>query len=178
MDTLFQDLRYAVRTLLKSRGFTAVAVITLALGIAANTAMFSVIEAVLLRSLPYKNPKQLVLLSDPVNPVDGGLLFKDFQRLQKSAHSFSELAVYYRNSGVSRVTLGGSVEPEQVQGAFVSANFFPLMGVAPDLGRTFAANEEADQVVLLSHSLWLRRFGGATDVLGRTLQINEIACFA
>jgi putative ABC transport system permease protein len=175
MEILFQDLRYAARTLLKSRGFTVVAVVTLALGIAANTAIFSVIEAVLLRSLPYKNPKQLVVLTDPLNSADGGLLFKDFEQIQKNTHSFSELEVYFRDSGLSRVTLGGSVEPEQVQGAFVSGNFFTLMGVAPELGRTFDAQEERSQerVVLLSHSLWLRRFGGARDVLGRTLQINN-----
>ncbi len=175
METLFQDLRYAARTLLKSRGFSVVAIMTLALGIAANTAIFSVIEAVLLRSLPYKNPKQLVVLTDPLNSTDGGLLFKDFEQIQKSTRSFSELAVYFRDSGLSRVTLGGSVEPEQVQGGFVSANFFALMGVAPALGRTFDAQEESSQerVVLLSHSLWLRRFGGSGDVLGRTLQINN-----
>src|SRR5581483_12069459 len=156
-------------------GFTVVAIVTLALGIAANSAIFSVIEAVLLRSLPYKNPKQLVVLTDPLNSADGGLLFKDFEQIQKRTHSFSKLAVYFRDSGVSRVTLGGSVEPEQVQGAFVSANFFPLMGITPALGRTFDIHEEVSQerVVLLSQSLWLRRFGGSLDVLGQTLQIDD-----
>lgn len=175
METFFQDVRYGIRTLLKSRGYTTVAVITLGLGIAASTAIFSVIEAVLLRSMPYKNPQHLVVLTDPLNSVDGGLLFKDFERIQSESHSFSELAVHFRDSGLSRVTLGGSVEPEQVQGAFVSANFFPLMGIAPALGRTFDAHEEHSQerVILLSHSLWLRRFGGSVDVLGRTLQINN-----
>ena len=175
METLLQDLRYAARTLGKNRSFTLVAVITLALGIAVNTTMFSVIEAVILRSLPYKNPQQLVLLSDPQDSINGGFLLKDFERLQQRTHSFAGLAICYRDSGFSRVTIGGSVEPEQVQGAFVSASFFPVMGVAPALGRVFDAKEEARQerVVLLSHGLWLNRFGGSRDVLGRTLRLND-----
>jgi predicted permease len=177
MQTLFQDLRYAVRTLLHSRGFTVVAILTLALGIAANTAIFSVIEAVLLRSLPYKDPGHLVLLADSQDSLRGGFLFKDFERLQERSHSFDGLAIYYKNRGVSRVTLSGPVEPEQVQGAFVSASFFPVMGVSPALGRVFDLQEEAHRecVVLLSHGLWLRRFGGSPDVLGRTLRIDDQA---
>jgi putative ABC transport system permease protein len=175
METLLQDLRYAIRSLGRNRSFTIVVVITLTIGIAVNTAMFSVIEAVILRSLPYKNPEKIVLLADPQNPSDGGFLFKDFERFRQQARSFDALAIYYRNSGISRVTLGGSDEPEQVQGAFVSAGFFPLMGVGPALGRVFDSKEEArkERVLLLSHSLWLRRFGGSADVLGRSIRVND-----
>jgi putative ABC transport system permease protein len=177
METLLQDLRYGIRALLKNRGFTVVAVITLALGIAATTAIFSVIEAVLLRSLPYKDPQHLVLLADSQDALKGGFLLKDFEWLRQRSHSFDGLAIYYKNRGVSRVTLSGPIEPEQVQGAFVSANFFPVMGVSPILGRAFDRTEEAhqDRVVLLSHGLWLRRFGGSADVLGRTLRIDDQA---
>jgi predicted permease len=175
METLIQDVRYGTRSLLKSRSFTVVTIITLALGIAANTAIFSVIEAVILRSLPYKDPNHLVLLTNPQDSLRGGFLFKDFERLQQTSHSFEGLAIYYKNRGVSRVILSGPLEPEQVQGAFVSAGFFPVMGVAPALGRVFDTAEEArrDHVVLLSHGLWLRHFGASSDVLGKTLRIDD-----
>src|SRR5437764_3116236 len=177
MGSFLQDVRYGARALARKPGFTFVAVITLALGIGVNTAIFSVIEAVILRSLPYKNPKQLVLLSDSQDPLRGGFLFKDFERLSQRSHSFEKLAIYYKNRGVSRVTLSGPVEPEQVQGAFVSSGFFPVMGVAPAMGRVFDAAEEMNRepVVVLSHGFWLRRFGGSTDVLGRTLRIDDQA---
>ena len=119
MGSFLQDVRYGARALARKPGFTFVAVITLALGIGVNTAIFSVIEAVILRSLPYKNPKQLVLLSDSQDPLRGGFLFKDFERLSQRSHSFEKLAIYYKNRGVSRVTLSGPVEPEQLQGARV-----------------------------------------------------------
>jgi predicted permease len=175
METLIQDVRYGTRSLLKSRSFTVVTIITLALGIAANTAIFSVIEAVILHSLPYKDPNHLVSLTNPQDSLRGGFLFKDFERLQQTTHSFEGLAIYYKNRGVSRVTLSGPLEPEQVQGAFVSASFFPVMGVAPALGRVFDATEETrrDHAVLLSHGLWLRHFGGSSDVLGKTLRIDD-----
>ena len=177
MGSFLQDVRYGARALARKPGFTFVAVITLALGIGVNTAIFSVIEAVILRSLPYKNPKQLVLLSDSQDPLRGGFLFKDFERLSQRSHSFEKLAIYYKNRGVSRVTLSGPVEPEQVQGAFVSAGFFPVMGVAPAIGRVFDGAEEMNRepVVVLSHGFWLRRFGGSADVLGRTLRIDDQA---
>ncbi|HXX22714.1 MAG TPA: ABC transporter permease [Terriglobia bacterium] len=174
MNTLFQDVRYGLRMLARNPGFTAVAVLTLALGIGANTAIFSVVEAVLLRPLPYANPSRLELLVDAQDPKDGGLLYKDFKACRSQSKTYEDLAVYYRDSGYSRVTLTAAAEPESVQGAFVSANFFPLMGVAPLIGRTFTPAEETrrDRVVMLSHGLWLRRFGGSTDAIGKTLQID------
>ena len=166
MGSFLQDVRYGARALARKPGFTFVAVITLALGIGVNTAIFSVIEAVILRSLPYKNPKQLVLLSDSQDPLRGGFLFKDFERLSQRSHSFEKLAIYYKNRGVSRVTLSGPVEPEQVQGAFVSAGFFPVMGVAPAIGRVFDGAEEMNRepVVVLSHGFWLPLLATACSV--------------
>ena len=175
MSVTIQDVRHAFRTLWKAPGFTAVAAVTLALGIGANTAIFSVIEAVVLRPLPYRDPGRLLLVSDPQDPKDDGILHGDFEAWKSQSRSFEEKAVYYRNSGFSRVTLTGA-EPEQVQGAFVSANFFTLMGVSPLLGRGITADEETrrERVVVLSHGLWSRRFGKSPDVLGKVLEIDGI----
>src|SRR5580704_16628240 len=153
---LLQDLRYAARTLRGNPGFTAVAAATLALGIGANSAIFSVVEAVLLRPLPYKDPGRLILVDDPTT-------YSDFQAWKSQAGSFEDMAVYYRNIGRARVTLTGSGEPEAVQGGFVSANFFPLMGVSPLIGRWLTSDEETrhERVVVLSHGLWSRRFGAS-----------------
>lgn len=174
MNELTQNLRYAFRQLRKTPGFTVVAVLTLALGIGANTAIFSVIEAAMLRPLPYKDPTRLVLLADSNDAEDGGFLLKDIGTLRSESHSFSDVAFYYRDSGFSTVTLSAQGEPESVQGAFVSSNFFPAMGVAPTLGRVFTDEEESrrERVVLLSDGLWTRRFGKSRDVLGEMLQID------
>jgi predicted permease len=179
MLNLWQDLRYAVRALVKTPGFTAVAVITLALGIGATTAIFSVIEAVLLRPLPYKDAGQLVILSNAkdfgLEGESGGILYRDFQAWKSRSRSFEDVAVFYRNSGWSRVTLSGD-EPESVQGAFVSSNFFPMVGISPVLGRWFTNDEEkhAERVIVLSHALWTRRFGASRDVIGKTLAIDGV----
>ena len=164
---LVQDLLYAARTLRGNPGFTAVAAVTLALGIGANTAIFSVVEAVLLRPLPYKDPSRLVLVADPTT-------YTDFQAWKSQARSFEDMAVYYRNIGRSRVTLTGSGEPEAVQGGFVSANFFPLMGVAPLIGRWLTSDEEIrrERVIVLSHGLWSGRFGASPAAIGESLQIE------
>jgi hypothetical protein len=174
MGTLLQDLRYAARLLLKNPGFAMVAVFTLALGIGANTAIFSVIEAVLIRPLPYKDPSNLVVVADRQDPRSGGFLYKDFANYKSQNHCFANLAIYYRDSGFARVTLTAASEPESVQGAFVSADFFATLGVPPLLGRGFSSEEEQreEHVLLLSHSLWFRRFGGVSDAIGKTLQVN------
>jgi len=177
MGSLFQDIRYGLRSLARSPGFTVIAVFTLALGIGANTSIFSVIEAVVLRPLPYRDPGRLVLLADSQDSEDGGFLYKDFDFLKSENQTLQDVATYYRDSGFSRVTLAGASGPVSVQGAFTSANLFPLMGVPPTLGRVFTADEEKrkERVVLLSHGLWISQFGASPDVVGKTLQIDGVS---
>jgi predicted permease len=174
METVVQDFRHAIRSLLKSPGFTTAAVLTLALGIGANSAIFSVIEAVMLRALPYRDSSRLVLVADAENSENGGFLYKDFDVFRAKSRSFEDLAVYFRDSGYSRATLTVGNEPKQVQGAWVTTNLFPMMGIGPEAGRLFTHEEEVRQerVVVLSHRLWRQLFAGSHDVLGRTITIN------
>ena len=175
METVLQDFRQAIRSLRKSPGFTAAAVLTLALGIAANSAIFSVIEAVMLRALPYRDSSRLVLAADADNADNSGFLYKDFDAFKAQSRSFEDLAVYFRDSGYSRATLTAGNEPQQVQGAWVAANLFPMMGIGPEAGRVFTHEEEArrERLVVLSHRLWRQLFAGSRDVLGRTITINN-----
>src|SRR6266550_6039328 len=126
IETTVQDVRYALRTLRKSPAFSVIAVVTLALGIGANTAIFSVIEAVMLRPLPYKDPDGLAVFVDAVT-------YSDFEVWKSQSRTFADMAVYYRTGGFAAVTLTAA-EPEAVRGGFVSANFFPLMGISPTAG--------------------------------------------
>ena len=175
MESILQDFRQAIRSLLKSPGFTTAAVLILALGIGANSAIFSVIEAVMLRALPYRDSPRLVLVADAENNDNGGFLYKDFDAFKTQSRSFEDLAIYFRDSGYSRATLKFGNEPEQVQGAWISANLFSMMGIAPETGRIFTHEEEIRQerVVVLSHRLWRQRFAGSRDVLGKTITINS-----
>jgi putative ABC transport system permease protein len=176
MQTLLQDLRYGVRMLLKKPGFTLIAVITLALGIGANTAIFSVVNAVLLRPLPYSEPVRLVWLwgnlrggnsTASINPLD----FLDYRGQNRT---FEHLAAFF--SGARDVVLTGSGEPERLRGSVVTANFFDVFGVKPALGRSFIPEEEEvgrNQVVVLSYGLWQRRFGGDPSIIGRTITLED-----
>src|SRR5439155_20098820 len=119
-----------------------VAVLSLALGICAKSAIFRVIESVMLRALPYADAKLLVLIQDAQDPENAGFLLKDIDALRSQARSFSDIAFYFRDSGFSNVTLSNGAEPESVQGAFASSNLFSVMGVAPALGRAFRSDEE------------------------------------
>lgn len=174
MFARLQDFRYALRSLRKSPAFTTAAVLTLALGIGANSAIFSVIEAVMLRPLPYRDSSHLVLVTDAGNVDNGGFLYKDFDAFKAQSRSFEDLSIYFRDSGYSRATLKLGNEPQQVQGAWVAANLFLMMGVGPEIGRVFTHEEEARQerVVVLSHRLWRQRFAGSRDVFGKTITIN------
>ena len=168
-----QDLRYGLRTLIKNPGFTIVAVIALALGIGANSAIFSVVNAVLLRPLPYKNPDQLVVIwenathlgfpKDTPSPAN----FLDW-RQQSSL--FEGMAAFAERS----FNLTGVGEPERLDGRRVSANLFEMLGVKPIVGRTFVPQEDQPgaKVVLLNESLWKRRFGGDPAVVGRAVNLN------
>jgi putative ABC transport system permease protein len=174
MQIIWQDLRYGVRTLFKTPGFTFVAVLTLALGIGANTAIFGLVKAILLRPLPYQDSNRLAMLwTDDTkrNIHEEGTSYPNFQDWRSLNQSFTDLAIFSRGNPV---VLTGGNEPERVMGELVSANLFPLLGVAPALGRTFSPNEERQRtrVVVLSHGLWQRRFGAAPDAIGKTLEID------
>jgi predicted permease len=172
-EGLLQDVRYGARALWKSRAFTAVAVLTLALGIGGGAMMFSVVNGVLLRPLPYRDPGGVVMLwtVDPSRGVhEAGTSFPTFNDWRGQIRSFDDLAIWQGHA----VDLTGTDAPERVMGALVSANAFTLLGVAPRLGRAFSPDEEErrDLVVVLSHRLWQRRFGGAADAVGKTLDMN------
>jgi putative ABC transport system permease protein len=168
-----QDIRFALRQLLKSPGFTIVAVLTLGLGIGACTAIFSVVNGVLLRPLNYNEPDRLVLMreSQPPQYPEFSVAPPNFLDWQKQAQSFTALAAF-RNQNFS---LTGEAEPKRLAGQRVTAAFFSIYGVAPQIGRDFRPEEDATgqgKVVILSHGLWQRQFGGAGDIVGRTIQLN------
>ncbi|MCM3901969.1 MAG: ABC transporter permease [Pyrinomonadaceae bacterium] len=177
METLIKDIRYGFRSLLKHPGFAAIAVITLALGIGANTAIFSVVNAVLLQPLPYRNAHELVLvqLSPTGNSPDSRYPFSPAIYLHLKSHNtvFTDVAALSNKGWPANLTDAG--EPERLQGFQVSANLFSVLGVAPELGRTFVAEEDragANQVVVISYDLWQRRFGGDRSIVGRKLTLN------
>jgi predicted permease len=175
MSNLAQDLRYALRQLSKNPGFTAVAVITLALGIGANTAIFSVVNGVLLNPLPYWQPNRLVALySSDHDSAYSSISYPNFLDWAQGSRSFSSLAAFLTVG----FNLTGAGEPESVRAAMVSASFFPLLSVEPTAGRLFLPEEDqlgARPVVLISGGLWKRRFGSAPNALGKTLTLNRTA---
>ena len=172
METLLQDLRYGFRMLVKSPGFTAVAIVTLALGIGANTALFSVINGVLLSPLSFPEPDQLVTLHENKPNFEGGSVsYPNFRDWQKDNHTFSALAL----GRTYAFSLTGIGEAEQVGGEFISSDFFPVLGVRPVFGRTFAEDEErigAGPVALISAGLWQRKFNSAPDILGKSITLD------
>jgi putative ABC transport system permease protein len=177
MDSLIKDIRYGMRSLLKQPGFTLLAVITLALGIGANTAIFSVVNAVLLQPLPYRNAYELADLYLVPNgaPADYELPFTPAEYLHLRAHNSLFADVGAMNNKGWPVNLTEAGEPERLQGYQVSANLLSLLGVHPELGRGFAPEEEREgnnHVVVLSHDLWQRRFGGDRGVLNRSITLN------
>jgi predicted permease len=172
METLLQDLRYGFRTLVKSRGFTLLAIVTLALGIGANSALFSVINGVLLSPLPFPEADRLVALHENKPNFEGGSIsYPNFRDWQKDNHTFSALAL----SRTYAFSLTGIGEAEQVNGGFVSSDFFSVLGVQPVIGRTFAQDEEqvgAGPVALISAGLWQRKFSSAADILGKSITLD------
>jgi putative ABC transport system permease protein len=176
MQNLMQDVRYAFRTLIKSAGFTLIAVLTLALAIGANTAIFSVIENVLLRPLPYSEPRSLVEIFNTYLPQvpRGGLSPGDYADWREQAKSFSSMEAYAEVS--KGLNLTGEGEPQRVQVAYVSAGLFRLLGASEAAGRFFVPEEDrAGQapVVVLSHRLWQSRFGGDPRVVGHTIALDN-----
>jgi putative ABC transport system permease protein len=172
---LLQDLRYAARMLWKNPGFTTVAVLALALGIGANTAIFSVVNTVLLRPLPYKAPEQLVMVWEDATshgyPRDTPAV-ANYVDWRDQNSLFSGMAAI----SDSNFNFTGAGDPERLKGRRVSANLFPLLGVEPQLGRVFTAAEDqpgTQRVAVLSHRLWQRRFGGDPSIIGKTLTLND-----
>ena len=164
---IVQDLRFAVRLLLKRPGFSTIAILTLALGIAATTSMFSVVEAVLLRPLPFPHPDRLVVVRiTGAEGADFPLPDADFLEWRSANQTADHVAVF----SIETVNLTGTGEPERLGGAVVSDRFFRVLDVAPELGRAFQEGEDRPgqpRVAIISHSLWMRRFSGRADVIGR-----------
>jgi putative ABC transport system permease protein len=174
LASLWQDLRYGLRQLRRNPGFTAVAVLTLALGIGATTAIFSVVNAVLLRSLPFRNPSRLIALHEGIPKIGFprmGFSPPDLIVFERSQKSFSAVGAF-RNE---RVDISSQSEPERVMAARVSASLFPMLGVQPLLGRVFTAQEDrpGSDVAILSYGLWQHRYRGAPSALGQTIQLNR-----
>src|SRR5262245_38716743 len=172
METLVQDVGYALRLLRRSPGFTATAVLTLGLAIGANTAIFSAIHGVLVAPLPYPDPERLVRLFEeapttphfPMAPAD----FRDYRA---ELQTFEGLAAYQR----ADLQIGDAQQPEHLRGMQVTSGFFALLGTRPALGREFLPDEELDgrnNVAILSHGLWMRRFGGNPAVVGTAVRLS------
>jgi predicted permease len=173
MERLVQDVRHAIRMLARTPTFTLVIIFTLAVGIGANTAMFSVVNAVLLQGLPFRDADRVVDINEVEvrNRDRGAIAAANFLDFRAEARSFEAMSVYAsRNMNVA--TTGG--EPERVAGAYTSSTFFEVLGVPPVLGRTFLPSdaEPGERSVVLSFTLWQRRFAGGTDVVGQLMRIN------
>jgi putative ABC transport system permease protein len=174
LETFWQDLRYGLRVFAKKPAFTAVAVLTLAIGIGANSAVFSVVNSVLLEPLPYRQENRLVMVWEhnfPRAQNHNVVSPANFLYWQDHNTVFDQMAAFYDTS----VTLTGEGDPEQIPGQAVSWNFFPLLGISPDIGRDFSSDEGQpghNHVVLLSHGLWQRKYGGDRDVVGKSLRLN------
>ncbi len=172
LDRLLQDLRFGMRMILKSPGFTAVAVLTLALGIGANAALFSVVNGVLLNPLPYPNPDELVTLHESKPNFDAGSIsYPNFRDWRRNNQTFAMMGIARAYS----FNLTGLGEAEQVQAEFVSSDLLPLLGVKPVLGRMFAAGEDeigAGPTVMISEGFWKRKLSGAPDVLEKSLTLD------
>ncbi len=173
MNNFWQDIRFGGRMLLKSPGFALVTILALALGIGANSAIFSVVNAVLLRPLPFKTAERLVFLSEWSQQVPNmSVSYPNYQDWREQSTSFEQLAAF-RSAGY---TLTGAGEPERLDTREVSASFFPALGVAPVLGRDFTADDDkpgANRAVIISHGLWQKRFGANPNVVGQPVTLNN-----
>jgi len=174
MQTLWQDLRYTVRMLAKAPSFTAVAILTLALGVGANTAIFSFVYGVLLAPLPYSNASRLIVLNETTPRVGNvSVSYPNFLDWRSQNHSFSQMAYVEQMS----FNLAGAAasQPENIDGNSVSPNFLSMMGVRPLLGRDFDPSEEksgTQRVVLLSYKLWESHFGADPNAVGRAITLD------
>jgi putative ABC transport system permease protein len=172
--SLLQDVRYAIRVLAKSPGFSIIAILTLALGIGANTAIFSVVNGVLINPLPFHHPDQLVSVFQKIPSFENASIsYPNFLDWRKMNTTFADMAAY-RSAGF---TLTGSGEPERLHGEMISAGFFEILGVNPLQGRTFHTDEDqigANPTVMITEALWKRKFAGQKDIIGQRLILNGI----
>jgi predicted permease len=172
-SSLPQDLRYGSRVLAKSPGFSLIAVITLALGIGANTAIFSVVNGVLLNPLPFHDPNQLVSMFQEIpNFKNGSISYPNFLDWQRMNTTFAGMAAY-RSTGFN---LSGNGEPERLHGEMISAGFFEILGVNPIMGRTFTPDEDrlgANPTAMITEGLWKRKFGGRRDIIGQRMVLDD-----
>src|SRR5258707_4819886 len=173
MRSIWQDLRYAIRVLVKSPGLPAVAVLTLALGIGANTAIFTVVYGVLLRPLPFPQPDRIVQLAETyrADSDEMDLSWNELEQLREYSQLFEHIAGY-TDVGFNLAT---GTEAEHVRGVPASAEYFQVLGVHPALGREFLPEEDrgdGQRVAILSHELWMRRFGGRTAGIGREMLLS------
>ncbi len=175
MGSLLQDIRYGWRMLGKNPGFTAIAVLTLAIGIGASTATFSVVDTVLLQPLPYQQPERLLQVTETLPGMSAdevGVAAGEYQDYRDRNRSFSQVAAY-ESAGFN---LTGAGQPLRINAASVSASVFPLLGVSPELGRAFTADEDrygAGNVVVLSHALWEHEYGRDPNILGKSVKLDE-----
>jgi putative ABC transport system permease protein len=172
-ETITQDVRYGARMLAKHKAFTAIAVITLALGIGANTAIFSVVNELLLRPLPYRDPAGIVMLWEvsPEGRHQNTTSRANYRAWKTQSSSFAEAAAF----SDQRFNLSGAGEPEQISVQMATPEFFKVLGVEPLLGRTFSADDEGagkERIAVLSYSLWQRHFGGQTNIVGQPITLN------
>src|SRR5271154_2897229 len=172
MGTLLNDLRYAARMMGKNPGFTLIAVITLALGIGANPAIFTVVNAVLLRPLGFRDPSRLVIVAEKSQFPTISVSYENYVDWRDQSHSFESL----ESTRGATITLTGAGEAERLTSRYATAGMFPLLGVDAVAGRTFRADEDragGPPVALLSYGLWQRRFGGASDVVGKSVILDS-----
>src|SRR4029453_3555627 len=173
-ETLYPNLPYAIRLMRNRPGFSAVVVLTLGLGIGANTAVFTVVDAALIRALPYRDPDRLAHLWEnklQQQTMQREASYPDFVDLREQAEFFEQIAGYNGRN----VTLTNRDVKERLQSVRVTANFFSLLGIEPLLGRTFEQDDDrpgAPALVILNHGLWQRRFGGDPGVVGQRLDLN------
>src|ERR1039457_1206233 len=174
LDQTWQDIRFGARMLRKNPGFTAVAVLTLALGIGANTAIFSVIRGVLLQALPFRDPSRIVLICGTVGRrPTGSVSYPDYLDARKLSHSFDDVAAY--SSG--EFIVNGTDRSERVLGEMVSDSYFPILGTTPLIGRTFLPEENqipgAHPVAVIAYGLWQRMYGGDSGIIGKNIRLNS-----
>jgi putative ABC transport system permease protein len=178
MQTLFHEIRYALRTLAKAPGFTVIAVFALALGIGANTAIFSVVDAVLLRPLPYPDPDRLVLLRESTSTFpNGSVSYPNYLDWRAGQHSFTDIALVRREALNFALAAGGDAAPDRVNGARVTYNYLSILGVKPLIGRDLTEADDqpgSAPVVLIGEAIWRTRFAKSPAVLGRQVVVDGV----